>query len=198
MITQKTSYISLIFLYVKENKKNDTSQNKLQREVIEETIYGGIYGDIIELTKYFPNLKDMISPDISNISKSFDLNEDYLSKEAGKMYKLGMLNGHFCLNARTKQSHTECDSSYTVISVPPQNYDGFNTLNAEFHFDISENMTLVIPMFPKVAFVYSGFLLCHHQVLDSIDPDKGIFLNLASYGNKRLFDNMVKSFRRTF
>ena len=140
----------------------------------------------------------MISPDISKLMINFDLNNDDYFKEAAKMYKIGMLNGHFCLNARTRDSHTECDSSYTVISVPPQSYDGHTKLNAEFNFDINENVSVIIPMFPKIAFSYSGYMLCHHQVLDSIDRKKGQFLNLATYGNKRLFDNMMKSFRRTF
>ena len=193
-------YVILKYYFVcgtEENKK-DTLERQKQRKCIEDAIYGSIYGDIKELTKYFPNLKDMISPDISKVSKNFNLTNDESNKETEKMYDMGMLNGHFCINARTKETHTECDSSYTVISVPPQSYDGYRKLNAEFHFNINERMRIVIPMFPKLAFAYSGFMLCHHQVLDSVDPKKGIFVNLATYGNKRLFDNMLKSFRRTF
>ena len=165
---------------------------------IEETIYGCIYGDIEILSKYFSNLKSMISPDISKIVNEFDLNSNNQLKNTNNMFSLGMLNGHFCVNARTQESHTECDSSYTIISVPVQQYDGYKKLNARFKFVINQNTDIIIPMQPKVAFLYSGYMLSHHQILDSIDQKQGIFINLATYGNKRLFDNMMKSLHRTF
>ena len=132
----------------------------------------------------------MISPDISKVGKEFELNVDKKLQFTEKMFSLEMLNDHFCINARTRDTHTECDSSYTIISVPPQEYTGYKSMNALFDFDINEHETMTIQMIPKVAFMYSGYMLCHYQLLDSIDPKVGTFLNMATYGNKRLFDNI--------
>ena len=166
--------------------------------MIEDTIYGSIYGDIIQLSKYLSNLRTMISPNISKITNEFDIVEEEELHEAKRMFSMGMLNGHFCVNARTCQAHTECDASYTIITIPPQTFDGHRILNPNFHFVINERFSILLPMVPNVSFLYSGFMLCHHQVLDTTDTKKGIFINLATYGNKRLFDNMVRSFRRSF
>ena len=145
-----------------ENESSDWKKIQL----IEETIYGSIYGDIQQISKYLPNLKSMISPDIRHVSNQFNLCEDSKLQETEKMYSLGMLNGHLCVNARTCLAHTECDSSYTVISVPMQDFSGYKDLDANFHFLLSEQLTMVLTMVPNVAFLYSGYMLTQHQQLN--------------------------------
>ena len=104
----------------------------------------------------------MISPDISQVSKNFELMVSIKIEKTEKMFNIGMMNGYFCVNARTLVEHTECDSSYTVITVPQQNFDGYKKLDANFHFIIHEQLTMVLPMQPNSAFLYSGYMLSHH------------------------------------
>ena len=163
---------------------------------IEDIIYNHLNGVIINLKRYLPNLSQMISPNIGNLVDNFDLIDNEDQTNFKKMHDIGMLNGHFCINAKTGKSHTECDASYTIISVPCQPNGTYKHLDPNFHFVINESCTLLLPLSPNIAFVFSGYMLTHQQLLKTVDRNKGIFINLASYGNKKLFDNMMKSFRR--
>ena len=60
--------------------------------------------------------------------------------------------------------HTECDSSYTTIAVPPHDVEKTMTgmyNKAEFEFNLSENEAVVIPLDIGTTLVYSGFMLTH-------------------------------------
>ena len=190
------------FAFVEKRKESSLEEKgeHPDREMllIEKAIYGHLNKSILYLSRNLPNLKTMLSPDLTKVSFEFELLNKFDSDETQKMFDIGMLNGHVCVNARTGQAHTECDSSYTTISVPSQLDDNYVKLNPTFHFVLNNSTKLILPMKSNVSFTYSGWLLSHHQVLDSIDKSKGVFINLATYGNKRLFDNMMKSFRRTF
>ena len=59
------------------------------------------------------------------------------------------MNSHLCLNAETREYHTEYDESYTVISVPSQsprvcNKGAVNKDN--FGFQINQQCIVVIPI----------------------------------------------------
>ena len=41
-------------------------------------------------------------------------------KHKRKLDEIGFVTYNLCLNARTAQKHTECDASYTVITIPYQ------------------------------------------------------------------------------
>ena len=51
-------------------------------------------------------------------------------------------------------------------------------------------------MSENTVFLYSGYMMTHHQVLDKNKVKEAKFINLASYGNKRLYHNMLKSMKR--
>ena len=73
---------------------------------------------------------------------------------------------YLCMNAETQQAHTECDSSYTVISVTNQilneKKNGFKN-PCSFELIINSDSTIVIPMTIGPVFTYSGFLLTLYQ-----------------------------------
>ena len=106
-----------------------------------------------------------------------------------------MINCHVCINAMTNDLHTEMDSSYTLICVPKQLDENYKRLETNFLFQINDEKTIRIPMNERMVFMYSGYMLSHHQVLEKNQSDT-TFINLATYGNKRLFHNMMSSFRR--
>ena len=61
----------------------------------------------------------MPSNDLANVLQiHFDL-FDANNIDEKHLQKKGILNAHLCINAQTKMKHTECDASYTTISVPP-------------------------------------------------------------------------------
>ena len=109
------------------------------------------------------------------------------------------MNYNLCLNAQTEHKHTECDASYIVISVPSQLGKVISkqkTNKGRFEFNLNENRTFIIPMEIGTSFIYSGFLLTHHQQIHNLSYDINTFVNVVSYNSKRLFENMLQSFRR--
>ena len=142
--------------------------------------------------------RDNISPNISKLQIHFDL----FGKEKQDEYSLqkyGILNAHLCLNAQTRVKHTECDSSYTIISVPPQEKEKtvkgmYN--KAEFEFNISNEEAVVIPLRMGTTLVYSGYLLTHRQQIRKLNEDVKPFINVVSYNSQKMFNHLMESFCR--
>ena len=74
--------------------------------------------------------------------------------------EIGFITYNLCLNAQTPEKHTECDTSYTVITVPNQVTtkfrDGIKN-QGRFEFNINEKYTLVVPLEIGTSLTYSGF-----------------------------------------
>ena len=104
---------------------------------------------------------------------------------------------YLCMNAETQQAHTECDFSYTVISVPNQILskakNGFKNCGS-FELIINSDSTIVIPM--TIGKIFTYFFLTHRQQIQNKSPSDKPFINIVSYSSKRLFENMMESFRR--
>ena len=81
------------------------------------------------------------------------------------------------LNAQTKLKHTECDSSYTTICVPPQEIEKMDSgvyNKAEFEINISEGEAIVILLGIGTTLVYYGYLLTHQQQIREMLKDSAI------------------------
>ena len=178
----------------KEKKVNESSRT--HHEFIENKLYSHIHQGLKQLSRHLPNIIKVIAPKISKLQSHFDLVNKEDTHEKKELFENGILNCHICINAMTNESHTEMDSSYTLINVPKQIDPNYRRLNTKFCFHINENTTIIIPMDERIVFLYSGYMLSHHQVLEKQYRPSTTFLNLASYGNKRLFHNMISSFRR--
>ena len=140
-----------------------------------------------------------MSFNIHKLQYYFDLKNNKSCHEVDQCFKNGIVNSHLCVNAFTAQRHTELDSSYTLISVPNQLDPEWNKVCTKFHFHIQPNKQIIIPMKEKVCFVFSGYMLTHNQSNNvQVENNDDIqFINIATYSNKRLFDNMKKSLKRT-
>ena len=104
-----------------------------------------------------------------------------------------------CHNAQTKMKHTECDSSYTIISVPEQEkkFTSSGRQNkAQFEFNITDDSTLLLPLESNTILVYSGFLLTHRQQIRKLNDQVEPFINIVSYNSEKLFKHLMESFRR--
>ena len=63
----------------------------------------------------------------------------------------------------TQHAHTECNASYTIISIPNQilnQKNGFKN-RGSFEIIINSESKIVFPMTIGTIFIYSGFLLTH-------------------------------------
>ena len=115
--------------------------------------------------------------------KRMKVNREYL-----QCYLSCQLN----INATTRYSHTEKDSSYAIIHVPLQNEC---IGNYYFHFHISGSECLQVVLNKKVTIAYLSFLLTHSQ-RKSTGNKNGDFVNISSYFNERLHTNIAASMRR--
>ena len=143
-------------------------------------------------------LKKTLSPNVANVQIHLNMFEERHEND-NSLATRGLVNYNLCLNAETEEVHTECDSSYTVICVPNQimnkNKNG-STNSGSFEFIINSKSTIVIPMTIGTIFTYSGFLLTHRQQIRNKSTIDKPFVNIVSYSSKRLFENMMESFRR--
>ncbi len=102
----------------------------------------------------------------------------------------GYVNTHLFFNVQTKLEHRECNSSYTIITVPNQekivSKEG-NVNNGMFQFKINHVVTLVVKINIGVYFCYTGFLLTHHQQIIRESKDVPEFTNIVTYNSKPLF-----------
>ena len=65
-----------------------------------------------------------------------------------------------------------------------------------FQLIINPECTVVLPMTIGTMFTYSGYLITHRQQIRYKDSNEKPFVNIVSYSSKRLFENMMESFRR--
>ena len=152
------------------------------------------------LSRFVPRIISIMSHNILNLQYCFEFIHNKSCEEVSKCFRNGIINSHLCINAFTSQSHTERDGSYTLITVPEQPDESWKSVRTRFQFNISEERQIVIPMNENVCFLFSGYMLSHNQVNNvcTYSSDNSQFINIATYANKRLFDNMKKSFKRTY
>ena len=174
--------------------KSDIKSNK----VFEDTINHLIVEQnrlIAMMERYYLNLKKIFCPDISKLHWQFELDNDNISVFK-QLNKYGIINFHICINAQTDEFHTEHDSSYTILTVPRQTEVDWKKQGARFQFQVNENLKFQLPMTPCVGIFFSGYLLTHRQQISTKNPTGFDFINFGTYCNRRLFNNMMMSFRR--
>ena len=179
-------------------KKTVSKQLESEQEVLKKKIFKFSRLSIEKIFSTFGVIRGNISPNISKLQIHFDLFGKE-KKDEYSLQKYGILNAHLCLNAQTRVKHTECDSSYTIISVPPQEKEKtvkgrYN--NAEFEFNISDEETLVIPLQVGTMLVYSGYMLTHRQQIKKLNEDVKPFINVVSYNSQKMFSHLMESFCR--
>ena len=68
-------------------------------------------------------------------------------------------------------------------------------IDCHFLFNVNGHRHIALPMSCKLTFICLGMLLTHRQSIDTVNRI-GSFMNVTSYGNKRLFTHMRQSFKR--
>ena len=143
-------------------------------------------------------MRQKLSPKVSVLQVLLDIHPEKKNEER-HLENNGFINSHLCINAQTEIAHTEHDSLYTIITVPQQKKTSLATNGkyclARFELVINTYTTIVIGMYPGVMFSYSGYMLTHRQQLNKSRSANEIFTNIVSYNSKRLFSNLMESFR---
>ena len=113
------------------------------------------------------------------------------------------MSSQFNIDSVTKIPHTELDNSSTIIFVPNQ-----NEYKKKYFFEFVLNYftSIQVRLKPGISIIYTPSLLVHRQIscnmLHVKDSIKGKsrwkkgFINVSSYFNKRLYDNIRNSLRR--
>ena len=191
-----SSIVSFFILDINKKKINSTEKKRLDE--IETNSCYFVESNLQGMNTLFSPVKKSISPLVDKLQAHLDIFPEEENKER-KIAEHGFLNFNLCLNAQTMDVHTECDASYTVIAVPnqiPRKFPAKKKNKGNFELRIDDNRTFVIPMVIGTSFIYSGFLLSHRQQILNEDENIPPFVNTVSYNSKRLFENMLQSFRR--
>jgi len=165
---------------------------------IEQKVYKNLESSIKIINDGFLCLRNKFSPKVSVIQRHMEIN---MEKEEKDKYveNNGFINSHLCVNAQTNLEHTEPDSSYTIICVPNQTERATlsgHTNVGRFELVVNENNTIVIPMNAGCIFTYSPYMLTHRQQIKNENDKMDPLINIVSYNSKRLFSNLMESFRR--
>ena len=182
----------------------ETNQKKISEDEIsdvaklEKKVHDILELSITLINNRFHPLRGKFSPQVAVMQNVMEIYPEKKYKEK-ELENNGFINVHFCINAATEMEHTEHDSSYTVIMVP--NQDNSSTANGihapgRFELVINKSTTMLINMYPGIMFTYSGYMLTHRQQLNRNLKESEDFVNIISYNSKRLFCNIIESFRR--
>lgn len=151
------------------------------------------------LSKYLPKIKSIISPIIRT---AYELQSTIgnINIKEGSASKSGCWQTSICVDATTGDFHTEQDCTYTLISIPNQNTISSKTAGENYHFlfCLTDKKNLNIPLNLGISFIFSAAFLTHRQHMNDLkhSNEDEHFFNVASYGNKRLYHHIKKSFSK--
>jgi len=183
-------------------KKN----TKLEKQRIinsNATIYENYCADEISrsvntMKGFLPNIKRIIAPVIETSYEIQLRHKDMNLKETPSISN-GCWQTSICINAETKEYHTEHDCTYTLISVPNHSVPkpSLSSSKYDFLFRLTDNQSINITLKPGISLMFSGLFLTHRQNKsnDTTDTENNFF-NIASYGNQRLFNHIRKTYNR--
>lgn len=111
----------------------------------------------------------------------------------------GLASIFMCFDAATEQMHTEKDWTYTVVTLPQQQWNHKGSEHQlTFNFSFSEKQSIQVQMVPGTIILYHGALVFHRQQHKGIsnETDTPCCLNLSGYANGKLRDSCQCTLRR--
>ena len=151
---------------------------------------------VCALKSFLPNIQSIIAP-VLETSYELQLKEQDLNLKEMSSVNEGCWQTSICIDAETREYHTEHDCTYTLISIPSQESSNpsASSIKYDFLFKLTNNQTINISLKPGLSFMFSGLYLTHRQN-KSQDTNNlhNTFFNMASYGNKRLFQHLRKTY----
>ena len=151
-----------------------------------------------DLVRLIPNIRHLVAPILDlAFKKQASLGSINLQKVQSSCN--GLCHSAVTVNAETAEFHTENDCTYTLITVPKQEYKLSIKNKRQYSFvyklKIKENVS--IRLTPGLTFLFSGKMLTHRQTCNMLClPKVEPFINFASYGSQKLFNHIRCSFLR--
>jgi len=132
---------------------------------------------------------------LSDVSNAIGMKSDRI-----QCFNDGMVCAYICNDAQTCDRHIEKDCSYTMIGAPIAK-DNINVMG-KFVFEFEWNKEggiIKVKLRRGTVLYYSGYLIMHRQI-SLVDNGHQYcdfkFWSLATYGNKRLYENAIMTFKR--
>ena len=142
------------------------------------------------------NISGFIAPTLNVAFNTQQVVGDFNMKKVS-ITECGMWQSSICINAETTKLHTENDCTYTVITVPEQNKKQNPVDEYMFLFELKKGDTIGIKMCHGISFMFSGKYLSHRQAHNESNSKKNsVFVNIASYGNEKLYNHIKKTIGR--
>ena len=179
-------------------RKKISDEDMILQAALKKKIFKFVCHSLTSIYDTFNVLEKNISPNISKLQIHFDLFNEIDENEM-TLQRNGILNAHLCLNAQTRMKHTERDSSYTMICVPPHEKESTDSgahNKAESEFNLSDDEAIVIPLKIGTTLIYSGLMLTHRQQIKKLNDRVKPVVNIVSYNSQKMFNHMMESFRR--
>ena len=173
-----------------------SSKSKKKEQVSRQKLASALKDSIISINRIDSSLikNTTLRLDImAEIARSMkDKQGDQIKLESLKSdnMPLSFFSSQLNSNATTQIAHTECDITYTLISVPNQS----DRLHIQFCFCLQENKKLWLRMEQGISFMYSAYILTHKQTCRKVVEDGNI--NISAYAPKRLSDCFRKTYSR--
>ena len=153
---------------------------------------------IKNLCTVIPNLIDYISP---TLNVAYNLQKDIGDFNLKKMEhsETGLWQAAVCVSCQTSHLHTENDCTYTVITTPRQETCGRKRPEYNFIFELKKGETIGLELETGISFIYSAKYLNHRQSYNENSGNASeVFINLASYGNERLYNHLKSTMKRIY
>ena len=189
---------SSLALYTYKKYKNSISNelSELNANIIEVMAACELKLAIEDMIKVVPSLDKLIAP-LLNVAYDTQKTIGDINMKKISTTECGLWQSSVCVNATTSQLHTENDCTYTVITTPCQETEKKLPDKYQFLFALKKGETIGITLRRGVSFLFSGKLLSHRQNKDTTTSnDNDTFINIASYGNERLYNSIKKTMKR--
>lgn len=158
-------------------KKSTTLVKQLQinkeAHTYERLTANEITRSVNDFSTIIPTIRAVIAPilettyDLQTTHKDLNMKEGFAAKD-------GCWQTSLCVNAVTKQYHTEQDCTYTLITVPNQLQDIEKkfTNRYDFIFKINDRQHISLHLTPGTSFIFSGMYLTHRQNMSDVRSHK--------------------------
>ena len=164
----------------------------MEAQSFENLLGEDIKHGVESLVTVLPTVKEYIAPTL-NIAYNLQSEIGDCNLKATAVSEVGLWQSSICVDCQTSSFHTENDCTYTIITTPQQD----KKCAPIFLFEIKKGFTVGLQMDPGLSFMFSGKYLYHRQmVLDRKDTNERGYINLASYGNDKLFNHFKSTVKR--
>ena len=202
----KSTSTSSVGQYVKKKPSKKSMKDVVENdnEELEILVASEVAFAVDKFKKYFPNIRHLIAP-LLNAAYHKQNEDGDVNFKLSMTAENGLWQSELCVDAVTRDFHTEKDVSYTLISVPTQDYDNDTKKKPRdtiFLFRLNDTKTVGFKMHQKLSFLFCGAMVTHKQFSEDgyeteMERDSiNHFYNIACYGNQRLYNHLRHSFWR--